>query len=227
MIACFVTGTDTGVGKTLSSCALLHALAQHHPRVVGMKPVASGAQRDGQAGWANEDSIALRTASTLKVAASLDNPFLLADPVSPHIAAERANVVVTLPPILAAFQALHQQADAIVVEGAGGWQVPLSPSLRIADLALALQLPVVLVVAMRLGCINHALLTADAIRASGLQLAGWIASHVDPHMLEPEANMNYLRAHIGAPLLADILWQAQPDASTITVHLPKEWTCKP
>ena len=86
MIACFVTGTDTGVGKTLSSCALLHALAQHHPRVVGMKPVASGAQRDGQAGWANEDSIALRTASTLKVAASLDNPFLLADPVSPHTA---------------------------------------------------------------------------------------------------------------------------------------------
>lgn len=85
------------------------------------------------------------------------------------------------------------------MEGAGGWQVPLSPSLRIADLALALQLPVVLVVGMRLGCINHALLTADAIRASGLQLAGWIASHVDPHMLEPEANMNYLRAHIGAP----------------------------
>lgn len=223
MISCFVTGTDTGVGKTLASSVLLHALAQHHTRVVGMKPVAAGAEPDGLGGWANEDSIALRSASTLAVPPLLDNPVLLPDPVSPHIAAERAGVVVQLPPILDAYRQLTEQADAVVVEGAGGWLVPLSPDLRIADLAVALQLPVVLVVGVRLGCINHALLTADAIRASGLQLAGWIASRVDPSMLEPTANMDYLRRHIGAPLLADIPWQAQPDARSVPVTLPKEW----
>lgn len=223
MISCFVTGTDTGVGKTLASSVLLHALAQHHTRVVGMKPVAAGAEPDGQGGWANEDSIALRAASTLAVPSLLDNPVLLPDPVSPHIAAERAGVVVQLPPILDAYRQLTEQADAVVVEGAGGWLVPLSPDLRIADLAVALQLPVVLVVGVRLGCINHALLTANAIRASGLQLAGWIASRVDPNMLEPAANMDYLRRHIGAPLLADIPWQAQPDARSAPVTLPKEW----
>lgn len=223
MIACFVTGTDTGVGKTLSSCALLHALAQHHRRVVGMKPVAAGAEPDGQGGWTNSDSLALRAASGLVVAPALDNPVLLAAPVSPHIAAAREHCSVRLEPIVAAYQALSQQADAIVVEGAGGWQVPLSNHLRIADLAIALQLPVVLVVGLRLGCLNHALLTADAIRSSGLPLAGWIANRVDPDMLEPEANMAYLREHLGAPLLADIPWQASPDARAVRVDLPKEW----
>lgn len=223
MMACFVTGTDTGVGKTLSSCALLHALARHHARVVGMKPVASGAEPDGRGAWANEDSLALRAASTLRVDPALDNPVLLPDPVSPHIAARRAHRRITLQPILSAYGELRKQADAIVVEGAGGWQVPLAPDLRISDLAAALQLPVVLVVGLRLGCINHALLTADAIRARGLPLAGWIASRIDPRMREPEANMAYLRQHMGAPLLADIAWQARPDARTVAVRLPGEW----
>ncbi|GGH64094.1 ATP-dependent dethiobiotin synthetase BioD [Comamonas phosphati] len=223
MISCFVTGTDTGVGKTLASCTLLHALARRHRRVVGMKPVAAGAEPDGHGGCANEDAIALRAASTLAVPPSLDNPLLLPDPVSPHIAAERAGVTVQLQAILHAYQQLAAQADAVVVEGAGGWQVPLSHDLRIADLAVALQLPVVLVVGLRLGCINHALLTADAIRASGLPLVGWMASRVDPGMREPEANMAYLRQHLGAPLLADIPWQARPDARTVPVTLPEEW----
>jgi len=226
MIACFVTGTDTGIGKTLSSCALLHALAQHHPRVVGMKPVASGALADGKGGWANEDSLALRAASSLTVPATLDNPILLPDPVSPHIAAMRAGVNIQLQTILDAYQQLAALADAVVVEGAGGWQVPLSDGLRISDLAVALQLPVVLVVGLRLGCISHALLTADAIRTSGLSLAGWIANRVDPGMLEPEANMAYLRQHMGAPLLADIAWQAQPNARAVQVQLPREWQCR-
>lgn len=226
MIACFVTGTDTGIGKTLSSCALLHALAQHHPRVVGMKPVASGALPDGKGGWANEDSLALRAASSLTVPATLDNPILLPDPASPHIAAKRAGVNIQLQPILDAYQQLAALADAVVVEGAGGWQVPLSDGLRISDLAVALQLPVVLVVGLRLGCISHALLTADAIRTSSLSLAGWIANRVDPEMLEPEANMAYLRQHMGAPLLADIAWQAQPNARAVQVQLPREWQCR-
>lgn len=223
MISCFVTGTDTGVGKTLASCALLHALAQHHRRVIGMKPVAAGAELGSDGQWANEDSLALRAASTLVVPPALDNPVLLPAPVSPHIAAERAGITVQLQPIVDAYLQLAGQADAVVVEGAGGWQVPLSNTLRIADLAVALRLPVVLVVGMRLGCISHALLTADAIRASGLPLAGWVASRVDPDMLEPAANMDYLCEHMGAPLLADIPWQAQPDARSVPVQLPKAW----
>lgn len=223
MISCLVTGTDTGVGKTLASCALLHALARHHNRVVGMKPVAAGAEQDARGGWFSEDAAALRAASTLAVAPALDNPVLLSAPASPHIAAERAGVCVQLSTLVNAYQQLAAQADAVVVEGAGGWLVPLSPTLRIADLAVALQLPVVLVVGLRLGCINHALLTAQAIRASGLVLTGWMASRVDPSMLEPEANMAYLREHLGAPLLADIPWQAMPDARSVQVQLPQEW----
>lgn len=226
MIGLFVTGTDTGVGKTLASCALLHALARHHRRVVGMKAVAAGAEPDGLGGRANEDTLALRAASTLAVPPALDNPVLLPDPLSPHIAAQRAGVMVTLPPILSAYQQLAAQADAVVVEGAGGWRVPLSDSLQIADLAVALQLPVVLVVGLRLGCLNHALLTADAIRASGLPLAGWICSRVDPDMLAPEENLATLRhalGQLGAPLLADIPYQTRPDARSARVQLPQEW----
>ena len=224
MIGCFVTGTDTGVGKTLASCALLHALAQHHPRVVGMKAVAAGAEQapDGT-GWANEDTLALRAASTLAVPPALDNPVLLPDPMSPHIAAQRAGCEVTLAPILNAYRQLAAQADAVVVEGAGGWMVPLSETLNIADLAVALQLPVVLVVGLKLGCLNHAMLSANAIRASGLPLVGWIASRVEPDMLVPEENMDWLRRNLGAPLLADLPWQAEPDPRNAQFTLPKEW----
>lgn len=223
MIACFVTGTDTGVGKTLASCALLHTLNQHYPRVIGMKPVASGAELDTQGLLCNEDCRALRAASSIQVAPHLDNPFLFADPVSPHIAAQRANRDIQLPPILAAYQTLSQHADAIVIEGAGGWQVPLNDQLRIADLATALALPVILVVGLRLGCINHALLSAEAIQASGLELAGWIANRVDPSMLEADANLAYLKQHLNAPLLADIGWQHEVNPRAIPIELPKEW----
>ena len=228
MIGCFVTGTDTGVGKTLASCALLHALARHHARVVGMKAVAAGAEPDGLGNWANEDTLALRAASTLSVPLELSNPVLLHDPVSPHIAAQRAGRTVTLAPIVAAYQQLSTQADAIVVEGAGGWLVPLSdappaPALSIADLALALQLPVVLVVGLKLGCLNHAMLTAMAIRAQGLELAGWMVSRIEPSMLEPAANIAWLERNLGAPLLADMPYQTQPDPRLAEVQLPKEW----
>ena len=222
MMGCFVTGTDTGVGKTLVSAGLLHALARHHRRVVGMKPVAAGLVPWGE-DWASEDAIALRAASTLAVPPALDNPVLLPDPMSPHIAAQRAGCEVTLAPILNAYRQLAAQADAVVVEGAGGWLVPLSETLNIADLAVALNLPVVLVVGLKLGCLNHAMLSANAIRASGLQLAGWIASRVEPDMLVPEENMDWLRRNLGAPLLADLPWQAEPDPRNAQFTLPKEW----
>lgn len=145
MIGCFVTGTDTGVGKTLVSTGLLHALAPHHRRVVGMKPVAAGVVPWGE-DWASEDAIALRSASTLAVAPELDNPVLLLDPLSPHIAAERAGVQIDIAAIVRSYQALAAQADAVVVEGAGGFHVPLTDTQTGADLAQALALPVVLVV---------------------------------------------------------------------------------
>ncbi|RLJ39239.1 dethiobiotin synthase [Acidovorax sp. 106] len=224
MTACFVVGTDTGVGKTHISCALLQALALHHRRVVGMKPVAAGVVPWGE-GWASEDSIALRAASTLAVAPELDTPVLLPDPLSPHIAAARAGVQIDIATIVQAYQALAAQADAVVVEGAGGFHVPLSTTTTGADLAVALGLPMVLVVGLRLGCLNHALLTAEAIAARGLTLAGWVVNRVDPDMLAPEENIAWLQQRLGAPLLADIPW-GEHTAHSLAAHfdLPADWT---
>jgi len=209
--ACFVVGTDTGVGKTHASCALLHALATRHARVVGMKPVAAGGI-DTPAGFVGEDSLALRAASTLRVAPEFDAPVLLREPLSPHLAARHAGREISLATIAAAFERLRASADAVVVEGAGGFLVPLGDSLTGADLALALRQPLVLVVGMRLGCLNHALLTAEAIRARGLELAGWIANRIDPAFLYPDENIDYLRTRLDVPLWADIPHSAAPDA---------------
>lgn len=222
MIGCFVTGTDTGVGKTLVSTGLLHALAPHHRRVVGMKPVAAGVVPWGE-DWASEDVIALRSASTLAVAPELDNPVLLLDPLSPHIAAERAGVQIDIAAIVRSYQALAAEADAVVVEGAGGFHVPLTDTQTGADLAQALALPVVLVVGLRLGCLSHALLTAEAIRAHGLVLVGWVANRVDPEMEAADENIAYLRARLGVPLLAEVPYQDLPDARSLVFELPGEW----
>lgn len=222
MIGCFVTGTDTGVGKTLVSAGLLHALAVHHRRVVGMKPVAAGVVPWGD-DWASEDAIALRAASTLAVPAALDNPVLLLDPLSPHIAAARAGVQIDTAAMVRSYQALAAQADAVVVEGAGGFHVPLTDTETGADLAQALALPVVLVVGLRLGCLNHALLTAEAIRARGLTLVGWVANRVDPEMDAVEENIAYLRSRLGAPLLADVPYQDLPEPGKLVFELPEAW----
>lgn len=222
MIGCFVTGTDTGVGKTLVSAGLLHALAVHHRRVVGMKPVAAGVVPWGD-DWASEDAIALRAASTLAVPPALDNPVLLLDPLSPHIAAARAGVQIDIAAIVRSYQALAAQADAVVVEGAGGFHVPLSDTQTGADLAQALALPVVLVVGLRLGCLNHALLTTEAIRARGLALAGWVANRVDPEMDAVDENIAFLRARLGAPLLADVPYQDLPEPGKLVFELPEAW----
>ena len=218
-VACFVTGTDTGVGKTLASAALLHALAGVYPRVAGMKPVAAGLERVAGE-WVNEDVLALRAASTVALPAGLDNPVALLDPLSPHLAAQRAGRRIEIPPLVACFEQIRQQVDAVVVEGAGGWWVPIDGQLTMADLAQALNLPVILVVGLRLGCLNHSLLTAHAIRASGLVLAGWVANRIDPAMACPEENLAYLREHLGAPLLGDIPHQPQPDACAVRLQLP-------
>jgi len=222
--AYFITGTDTGIGKTRTSGALIHALRQAGlPRVVGMKPVAAGCDWVEEQGevpghWLNEDVAAMRAASSLQVPAGFDNPYALPDAVSPHIAARRTGVVIDLDHIEACFHALRQHADAVVVEGAGGFIVPLcepDPDLggdwvTSADLAQRLNLPIILTVGVRLGCINHALLTQEAILARGLKLAGWIANVIDPQMSEQATNLATLKARLQAPLLAH--WPWQPDA---------------
>ena len=216
----FVTGTDTGVGKSLISAALLHALSGRFPRVVGMKPVASGLiEQGGQ--WVSEDVLALRAASSVVVPSELDNPVALMAPMAPHLAAALESRDLSVAELLAAHRRLSALADVTVVEGAGGWRVPLNADETLADLAVALGAPVVLVVGMRLGCLNHALLTAEAIRADGLKLLGWVANHVDRDMACADANVDTLRERLGAPLLARVPWQdGTPDPRTVVWSLP-------
>ncbi|WP_440110150.1 dethiobiotin synthase [Acidovorax sp. BL-A-41-H1] len=222
MIGCFVTGTDSRVGKTLVCAGLLHALAVHHPRVVGMKPVAAGVVPWGE-DWASEDVIALRAASTVAVAPALDNPVLLMDPLPPHIGAGRAGVQIDIQAIAQSYQALAAQVDAVVVDGAGGFHTPLTHTLTDADLAQLLALPVVLVVGLRPGCLNHALLTAEAVRARGLRLAGWVANHIDADLLAPDEHVAFLSARLGAPLLAEVPYDEYPEPRTLMFNLPADW----
>ena len=218
MFALYVTGTDTGIGKTLASCALLHALRGHGLRAVGMKPVASGCERvDGE--WKNADALALQAAGGAGIAYADINPFALEHPLAPELAAREAGVEVALEPILAAHARLAQQADALIVEGVGGWAAPLSATLMQADLVRALQLPVLLVVGLRLGCLNHALLSARAIAADGLHLAGWIASHVDPAMERVDDNIAMLRARMPAPCWGVLPHAPDADPRAMAGHL--------
>lgn len=214
MSALFVTGTDTGIGKTFASVALLHAHRAHGRRAIGMKPVASGC-RATPAGLRNEDAEALIAASDPVPEYALCNPFAFEPPIAPHIAARDASIDIVLPPIVDAFRALSSRADRVVVEGVGGWSVPLSESLMQADLVRALDVPVVLVVGLRLGCINHALLSARAIVADGCTLVGWIANRIDPEMAVAEANLATLRERLGVPLLGDLAHGPRADIAAL------------
>lgn len=218
MFSVYVTGTDTGIGKTLASCALLHALRGHGLRVAGMKPVASGCERtDGE--WKNADALALQAAGESGIAYPDINPFALEHPLAPELAARDAGVEVALPAILAAHARLAEHADALVIEGVGGWAAPLSASLMQADLVRALRLPVLLVVGLRLGCLNHALLSARAIAADGAHLAGWIASHVDPDMERVDDNLAMLRERLPAPCWGMLPHAEHPDPALLASRL--------
>ena len=218
MFSVYVTGTDTGIGKTLASCALLHALRGHGLRAIGMKPVASGCERvDGQ--WCNADALALLDASEPRPAYTDLNPYALPLPLAPELAAREASVEVSLQGLLDAHARLAMQADALVVEGVGGWAAPLSASVMQADLVNALRMPVLLVVGMRLGCLNHALLTARAIAADGAHLAGWIASHVDPDMQRVDDNLQMLRERLPAPCWGVLPHAIDPDPALMATRL--------
>jgi len=203
--SCFVTGTDTGVGKTLVASALLRVLARRGLRAVGMKPVAAGADwRDGV--WRNDDVEQLAAAGNVAVPREALCPYLLPQALAPHIAAELAGVQLQLPTILRAYQGLRAQADAVIVEGVGGFRVPLGADFDSADLAGELALPVVLVVGLRLGCLNHAALTAEAIAARGLHLCGWVANAIDRQMAQAERNVAALQRLLHAPCLGQLPW---------------------
>ena len=210
----FVVGTDTGVGKTLVACALLHRLRRDGARVVGMKPVAAGAS-EGADGLQSDDARALRAAGNVDAPPHLTSPYVLADPISPHLAARRAGVTIDIAVAAERLRQLARLADAVVVEGAGGFCVPLGERHTGADLAAALGLPLVLVVGLRLGCLNHALLTAEAIAARGLVLAGWVANSIDPAMAAREDNIETLRTHLRAPLLGTLPWSDGADSGRL------------
>jgi dethiobiotin synthetase len=198
MNSVFVTGTDTGAGKTVASAALLHALRARGLRAVGMKPVASGCVASAD-GWRNDDALALQSASDPLPAYADLNPYALPQPLAPEIAARDAGVEIALEPIIAAFQRLRANADAVVVEGVGGWAAPLTATLDQRHLVAALGLPVVLVVGMRLGCLNHARLSARAVEADGATLLGWIANEVDPQMERRDENFALLQTRMPVP----------------------------
>ncbi len=210
----FVTGTDTGVGKTLIACALLRAFAAAGYRAVGMKPVVAGAEPNGE-GAVYGDIEALSVAGNVDAPRELVNPYAFRRPIAPHIAAAEEGVVIDLTHIERSFRALAERASAVVVEGVGGFRVPLGPDTDTAQLACRLGLPVVLVVGMRLGCLNHALLTADAVAARGLELAGWVANHVDPDMEAADENVAALEARLPARLLARVPHATAPSSDAV------------
>ena len=206
-----MTGTDTGVGKTLVACSLLRAFAARGLRVVGMKPVASGAARRGTE-LVHDDVERLIAAGNVAAPREDINPYCFAPAIAPHIAAAEAGTRIDPEHIARCFDALAGRADLVVVEGIGGFRVPLCPGADTAQLAVRLALPLLLVVGMRLGCLNHALLTVEAIAGRGLALAGWIANQVEPRMAAADENVKALEALIAAPLIARIAFAAEPEA---------------
>lgn len=203
----FVTGTDTGVGKTLVACALLRALRASGVRAAGMKPVAAGIDPGAPM---NEDVAALAAADGLSLPLRDRNPYAFAPPIAPHVAARDAGVTIELPVIAASFARIVAPGGVAIVEGAGGARVPLGPGLDMLDIARHLDLPVLLVVGVRLGCISHALLSADAIAARGLALAGWVANRIDPAMARPDDSVAALVERLHAPCVADVAFGAEP-----------------
>ncbi len=198
----FVTGTDTGVGKTVVTCALLRAFAAAGKSTLGLKPIASGCTLTND-GLRNDDALALMATATVKRPYAQVNPLAFAAPLAPHLAADREGKRIRVAQLAGLVRgALTQaRADVALIEGAGGWRVPLNDAETLADLARALQLPVIVVVGLRLGCINHALLTAEAILRDGVPLAGWVANCIDPQMDAREENIQALRTRLPAPLL--------------------------
>lgn len=209
MSAWFIAGTDTEVGKTHAACALIAALVAQGRQVAAMKPIAAGVDAAGH----NDDVERLRAVANVDLPRQLMTPYLFAPPIAPHLAAAEAGVSIEIPTIVAAFRQIQSLADDVVVEGVGGFRVPLNDDEDSADLAVALNLPVVLVIGLRLGCLSHALLSAEAIARRGLKLAGWIGNHIDPAMARKNANIAALETRLDAPCLGLLPFDPSRDAA--------------
>ena len=221
--AYFITGTDTDAGKTTITAGLLYAAKQQQCSTLAMKPVASGCEMTAE-GLRNSDALALIAQSTLRLPYPQINPYAFAPAIAPHIAAHEAGVELRVTDLYQAAQViLQEQADFTLIEGAGGWRVPISATEYLSDFAVALNLPVILVVGVKLGCINHALLTVEAIRNDGLELAGWVANVIDPDCARLAENIEFLKQHISAPCLAEVPHLESAGAEQIAVHLQQAY----
>ncbi|MEN8177974.1 MAG: dethiobiotin synthase [Pseudomonadota bacterium] len=214
----FVTGTDTGCGKTEITLGLMHRLQQDGLIVQGLKPVAAGAEETPQ-GLRNDDALRIQQQCSLDVPYKQVNPFVYAPPIAPHLAAEEEGCPIQTNKICEVFNQLVAMSDRVIVEGAGGWQVPLGSDITISGLVKMLNLPVILVVGMKLGCINHAILTAENIRQSGVELHGWVANHIAPAMQAQEGNLKALSEWLSAPCLGEVPYLEQPTAEKVSGFL--------
>ena len=211
----FITGTDTEIGKTHATCALLASADAQRIRAAALKPVAAGSDEHGQ----NDDVMRLMSAANVDLPQQTINPWLLKEPLSPHIAARRAGLEITVAPIIECFHAACEKTDLLLVEGVGGLYAPLSETLSQPDLVRALDVPVILVVGLRLGCLNHALLTASAIAHEGLHLAGWIGNRIDPDFLACDENIHTFQPRLGVPCLGILPYQPGPLAGNLASFL--------
>ncbi len=222
----FVTGTDTGVGKTLATAALLRRLREAGISVAGMKPIAAGAIA-GPEGPANEDAVLLQAEASVRHPYAIVNPWLFEPAIAPHIAAEEAGIAIDTDRIVAAHARLCQGAEVVFAEGAGGFLVPLNATRSCAELPALLGMEVLLVVGLRLGCLNHALLTAAAIETRSLLFAGWIGNCIDPDFPRRDANVATLKARLSAPCLGIIPWQRRPNVDTAAAALADALSLRP
>ncbi len=217
--AYFITGTDTDAGKTTLAAGFLYAAKQQQLSTLAMKPVASGCEMTKQ-GLRNSDALALMAQSSIKLAYQAVNPYAFAPPIAPHLAAKEVGLELNVSDLYSAAQViLQEQADLTLIEGAGGWRVPLSNQAFLSDLAIALKLPVILVVGVKLGCINHAVLTAEAIINDGLKLAGWVANGIDANCSYLEGNLASLKQLMPAPCLGEVPYLEQASAKAVASYL--------
>lgn len=223
--AYFIAGTDTGVGKTFSSCVILKAAEQKGLRSMALKPVSAGCElvelSNGKKQWQNEDAIALMANMSVQLPYIQVNPVALEVPASPHIAAALESKTVSADRVVGFCRgALMTPADFVLIEGAGGWRVPISPSETMADIAKRLELKVILVVALRLGCLNHAMLTAEAIRKDGLEIAGWVGNRVAPEAMDYEdQNIATLKSALASPCLGILPYDQERNPASLTSHI--------
>ncbi len=214
----FVTGTDTGVGKTVVTLAVMELFKRRGFEVAGMKPVASGCE-PGDAGLRNSDAVVIMQACSNGLPYSKVNPYAFEPAIAPHIAAARSGESIRVAKIVSLCRGLEEAAERVVVEGVGGWEVPLDSDTLLSELACRLELPVILVVGLRLGCINHALLTASAIKSTGLEFGGWVANQLQPRVEAMDEIINTLRARIDAPLLGVLPWCEEVEPGEMAEYL--------